>query len=77
MAAEQPEVGVARREEAVDAHMPLRDHRMKHAVHPRGGRERGFIGDPRASGTEQMAMRAEDLQLLGPENHMAPLSTEE
>ena len=36
MAAEEPEVGVAGRKEAIDAHMPLRDHRMKHAVHPCG-----------------------------------------
>jgi hypothetical protein len=42
--ARQPEIGARGREEAVDAHVPLRDHRVEDAVHPRGRGERRLVG---------------------------------
>ena len=42
--AEQPEVRVRRREEAIDADVPLREHRMEDAAHPYRRRQRRFVG---------------------------------
>ena len=42
--AEQAEVAAHGRQEAVDADVPLRQHRMEHAAHPRRRRQRAFVG---------------------------------
>ena len=40
---EQPEIAVRRRQQTVEAHVPLREHRVEHALHPDGRRHRSFI----------------------------------
>ena len=63
--AEQAHVAVHGRKKAVDAHVALRDHRMKHAAHPRGGGQRRFVRREMTPCAEQMPVRPLHAQLFG------------
>src|SRR6476646_1088125 len=75
--AEQTQVAVHRREEPVDAHMALGDHRMKDPTHPRGGGQRCFVGREMAAGAEQMPVRPEHPQLFRSQNDVTVCAVEE
>ena len=75
--AEEAEVAPGRRQEAVDADVPLRQHRVEHPAHPHGGGQRGLVGRQRVAGADDVAVRPEDAQLLGLEHHVPALSGEE
>ena len=53
-----------RREQAVDAHVALRDHRVEHAAHPHGRGERRLVGHEAIAGAQDLAVRAQHAQLL-------------
>ncbi len=77
MRAVQPEVRVRCRQEAIDADMPLREHRMEDAAHPDGRRQRRFVGHQLVAGAQDLPMRAQARALLGRQHDMRAVGAEE
>src|SRR6185437_4527685 len=68
--AEETEVAAVGRQEAVDADVSLRQHRMKHTAHPYRRSQRALIRSQMSSGPQQLAMRPQHLELLGPQGYV-------
>ena len=77
MRTEQAEIAVHGGEQAVDAHVSLRQHRMKHAAHPCGRCQRGLIRRQVTAGAQQVSVRTQYPQLLGAQHHVAVGTVEE
>jgi hypothetical protein len=75
--AEQTEVAVRGREQAIDADMALRDHRMEHAAHPDGGGERRFVRNQRIARAQDLAVTAQARALLRRQHHVRIRAMEE
>ena len=76
VAAEKSEVAVTGAEEAVDAHVALRDHRVEHAAHPRRGRQRRLVGHKRCARAQQVPVGPQRRKLFLPQDHMAAAAGE-
>ncbi len=74
---EQPEVRVGGREEAVDADVALRHHRMEDATHPHRRRQRGLVGHEPIAGAQDLPMRPQAGALLGRHDDVCAVGTEE
>ena len=75
--AEQPQVAVHGGQEAVDADMALRDHRMEHAGHPGGRGQRALVGHELRAGAQDVAVRPQHLRFLGAQHDVARVAAEE
>jgi hypothetical protein len=67
----EAEVGAASRRDGVAADVPAGDLRVEGAGHPHGRGERAGVGGERVAGAEQVAVRAQDRQLLGGRHELA------
>jgi hypothetical protein len=61
---EQPEVAVRGREQAIDAHVALRDHRVEHSAHPHRRGERRLVRGQRLAGAQDLTVAAQARALL-------------
>ena len=73
----QPEVRVRRREEAIDADVPLREHRMEDAAHPDRRRQRRFVGHQLVARAQDLPMGPQARALLGRQHDMRAVGAEE
>src|ERR1700733_736088 len=72
----QAQVAVDSGEHAVDADVPLGEHRVEYTAHPRRGGERGFIGCRMTAGAQQMTMGPQHPQFLGTQHHVTVSTAE-
>ncbi len=77
MRAKQREVGVHRRQEAIDAHVTLRDHRMEDAVHPDGRGESRFVRRDVNTAAEDVAVWPQHGELFRRQRDVMPVAVEE
>ena len=75
--AEQPAIAVRGRKETIEAHVPLREHRMKHAFHPGGRGQRSFIRRDVQAGAQHVTVRPQYAQLLGAQHDVRVFATKE
>ena len=73
----QPEVRVRRREEAIDADVPLREHRMENAAHPDRRRQRRFVGHQLVARAKDLPVGPQARALLGRQHDMRAVGAEE
>ena len=74
---EQPEVAAHGRQAAVDADVPLRQHRMEHAAHPCRRRQGAFVGNTMGAGAQQVAVRPQHRELLRAQHDVVVPAVEE
>ena len=74
---EQSEVRVGGRQEAVDADVALRHHRMEDAAHPHRRRQRGLVGHEPIAGAQDLPMRPQAGALLGRHDDVRAVGTKE
>src|SRR5262245_59044889 len=75
--AEESKIAVHGRQEPVDAHVPLRNHRMEYTAHPGGRRERRLVRRNVAPRAQQMTMRSQYAKLLRTQHDVTRLAVEE